>query len=176
MHRDTQYISGWGKKRRSKVLELYSTSPTIVQCTIRAARWVLGKFNLDRDSLKTILDLIGTRDYLKLLITGCLLQIKGNSNDTWSWCRKRWRLFWFFLVLSQTKDNGWWMWQDDSSNPSWCGGRWHWRPLWAPHRSPTVRVSGTSPPWRTPPAFCHFLPRRGIIITGLHGPFYCDHY
>ena len=55
----TPYISVTGKNAEiSEVLEPYSTSPAIHTVASEAAYRVLGKFNLDRDSVKPIPDLI----------------------------------------------------------------------------------------------------------------------
>ena len=140
------------------------------------AHWLLGKFNLDRDSLKTILDLIGTQDYLKLLEKW--MPIADKRLQQWylrPGCRKCLKIINFFE--SHSGDNGWWIGHQDDSSPLdvvaddtggvfepllHCPGKWDKSTL------------------TNNPIFCHFLhPGGGIIrpiLTRLHGPFYLGHY
>ena len=124
------------------------------------AHWLLGKFNLDRDSLKTILDLIGTQDYLKLLEKW--MPIADKRLQQWylrPGCRKCLKIIQFLYLTAEIMDDG----LDTRMTQALL--MW-WPMTLAASLSPssTVRVSGTSPPWLTTPFFVTFCTRTGALL------------
>ena len=185
MHRDTVYIS-----RRKKCSDLRCLRPiqqvqlfTLLHCICSAHR-LFGKFNLDRDSLKTILDLIGTQDYLKLLEKW--IPIADKRLQQWylrPGCRKCLRIIQFLFLGAEIMDDG----LDTRMTQAPLdvvaddtGGVFE-------RSSFTVRVSGASPPWLTPSFFVIFCTKALLdrfspgytglfiwaiirpILSGLHG-------